>query len=319
MTLNKIQKPIYDWLLSKTGYLKCSPKVIAKNYPKTVDIKHIIVALEQARITDKKTREVVAASLVKKVTLNQAIEVVKKANNLETRAPKINIKKSEKVDANNILIIGDTHYPFIREGYLEHLLKSKRDYNCGTIIHIGDVVDNAYSSFHETNPDGHSAGDELEYAIDQLKVMYKEFPKVKVCLGNHDQIINRKAFSSGLSKRWIKGLDEVLEVPGWNFDMEHIEHGVLFTHGTGTSGQNAAYNKALNRRMSVVQGHLHSESNIRYNVSKNDIIYGMQVGCGVDDRKYAFDYAKANPRKFIISCGIILNKGKLPILLPMDL
>lgn len=293
MKLNKTQKPIYDWLLTKSSYLKCSPKVVAKYYPKKVSSKDIQIALEQARINDK------------------SINTPKKGI--------IFIQKSEKLDSDNILIIGDTHYPFMREGYLEHLLKSKKDYKCGTIIHIGDVVDNAYSSFHETNPDGHSAGDELEYAIDQLKVMYKEFPKVKVCLGNHDQIINRKAFSSGLSKRWIKGLDEVLEVPGWNFDMEHVEHGVLFTHGTGTSGQNAAYNKALNRRMSVVQGHLHSESNIRYNVSKNDIIYGMQVGCGVDDRKYAFDYAKANPRKFIISCGVILNKGKLPILLPMDL
>jgi predicted phosphodiesterase len=289
MVLNKIQKPIYDWLLSKTGYLKCSPKVVAKNYPKKVDIKHIIIALEQARIK------------------------------MKANVPKVNIKKSISVDPNNILVIGDTHYPFMREGYLEHLMKCRKDYNCGTIIHIGDVVDNAYSSFHETNPDGHSAGDELEYAVDQLQTMYKEFPKVKVCLGNHDLIINRKAFSSGLSKRWIKGLEDVLEVPGWNFDIEHVEHNVLFTHGTGTSGQNAAYNKALNRRMSVVQGHLHSESNIRYNVSKNDIIYGMQVGCGVDDRKYAFDYAKANPRKFIISCGVILNKGKLPILLPMDL
>ena len=289
MVLNKIQKPIYDWLLLNPGYLKCSPKVVGKYYPKKVDVKHVIIALEQARIKMK-------ASL-----------------------PKVNIKKSTNLDPNNILVIGDTHYPFMREGYLEHLIKCRKDYNCGTIIHIGDVVDNAYSSFHETNPDGHSAGDELEYAVDQLKTMYKEFPKVRVCLGNHDLIINRKAFSSGLSKRWIKGLEDVLEVPGWNFDIEHTEHNVLFTHGTGTSGQNAAYNKALNRRMSVVQGHLHSESNIRYNVSKNDIIYGMQVGCGVDDRKYAFDYAKANPRKFIISCGVILNKGKLPILLPMDL
>jgi predicted phosphodiesterase len=293
MTLNKTQQSIYDWLLTKDSYLKCSPKIVSKYYPQKAKSKDVQIALEQARIF-KKTQKFVNPS-------------------------KINIIKSSNEDTNNILIIGDTHHPFMREGYLEHLLKAKKDYNCGIIIHIGDVVDNAYSSFHETNPDGHSAGDELEYAIEQLKVMYKEFPKVKVCLGNHDQIINRKAFSAGLSKRWVKGLDEVLEVPGWNFDMEHVEHGVLFTHGTGTSGQNAAYNKALNRRMSVVQGHLHSESNIRYNVSKNDIIYGMQVGCGVDDRKYAFDYAKANPRKFIISCGVILNKGKLPILLPMDL
>lgn len=224
-----------------------------------------------------------------------------------------------QLSEDNILVIGDTHFPFEREGYIEFLEKTRLEYKCKTVIHIGDVVDNAYSSFHETNPDGHSAGDELSYAIEKLKDLYKVFPKVKVCLGNHDLIINRKAFSSGLSKRWIKGLDDVLEVPGWDFDLEHVVHNVMFTHGTGTSGQNAAYNKALNIRMSTVQGHLHSEANIRYNVSKNDIIFAMQVGCGVDDRKYAFDYAKANPRKFIISCGVVLNRGKLPIIIPMDL
>lgn len=56
MKLSKIQKPIYDWLLSKTGYLKCSPKVIAKNYPKKVSSKDIQIALEQARINTKRIK-----------------------------------------------------------------------------------------------------------------------------------------------------------------------------------------------------------------------------------------------------------------------
>lgn len=302
MILNKKQELIYTWLKEKPGYLKCSPKVIAKNYPNKSITKDIEIALQAARLDTK-----VKPTLKQQEKDGWTKEIVKS----------VGFNKSFNPD--NILVIGDTHYPFQREGYLEHLLKCRTDYSCGTIIHIGDVIDNAYSSFHETNPDGHSAGDELEFAAEQLQEMYKHFPKVKVCLGNHDLIINRKAFSSGLSKRWIKGLDEVLNVSGWEFDIEHVVNGVLFTHGTGTSGQNAAYNKALNRRMSVVQGHLHSEANIRYNVSKSDIIFGMQVGCGVDDRKYAFDYAKANPRKFIISCGVVLNKGKLPIVLPMNL
>lgn len=231
----------------------------------------------------------------------------------------ISIKLIFKGDPNNTLVIGDTHIPFEREGYLEHCIEVSRRYNCGNVIHIGDVIDSAYSSFHETNPDGLSAGDELEYAVEKIKDWYKSFPRVKVCLGNHDLIINRKAFSSGLSKRWIKGLNEVLEVPNWDFDLEHMLHGVLYTHGTGTSGNNAAYNKALQKRISVVQGHLHSEASVRWNVSEVDRIFAMQVGCGVDDKKYAFDYAKAFPRKFIMSCGVVLNKGTLPIIEPMKL
>lgn len=237
----------------------------------------------------------------------------------EVKSKTISIKNIYKGDTDNTLIIGDTHIPFEREGYLDHCIEVMRRYNCGNVIHIGDVIDSAYSSFHETNPDGLSAGDELEYAVEKIKDWYKAFPRVKVCLGNHDLIINRKAFSSGLSKRWIKGLNEVLEVPNWDFDLEHMLHGVLYTHGTGTSGNNAAYNKALQKRISVVQGHLHSEASIRWNVSEVDRIFAMQVGCGVDDKKYAFDYAKAFPRKFIMSCGVVLNRGTLPIIEPMKL
>ncbi len=65
MKLNKLQKPIYDWLLLKTGYLKCSPKVIAKNYPKKVSSKDIQIALEQARIVSKKQVEKVSAVAMK--------------------------------------------------------------------------------------------------------------------------------------------------------------------------------------------------------------------------------------------------------------
>ena len=224
-----------------------------------------------------------------------------------------------KLEDSNVLIIGDTHFPFEREGYLEHCLEIQKKYKCNKVYHIGDVVDNCFSSFHETNPDGHSASDELSMAIDKVKIWADAFPSVKICLGNHDLIINRKAFSSGLSTRWIKGLSEVLECPKWQFDLEFIDNNILYTHGTGTSGENAAYNKALNKRISVIQGHLHSVANIKYNVSQNDVLFAMQVGCGVDDKRYAFDYAKAFPKKFVVSCGVVVDNGRLPIIELMKL
>lgn len=294
---------LIKFLLKKPGYLKKSVKEVNKSLKSNYSKKEFLSAKANVR------------SRFKANAYNPENHVLSpvEEKRLAISSRFINYNK------NNILIIPDTHFPFEREGSLEFLKEVQKEYKCGQIVHIGDVIDNAYSSFHESNPDGHSAADELEYAIEHLKPFYDTFPKAKVCLGNHDMIINRKAFSSGLSKRWIKGLDEVLETPGWTYDLEHEIFGVLFTHGIGTSGANAAYNKALNRRMSVVQGHLHSEASIRWNVSKTDIIFGMQVGCLVDDRKYAFDYAKANPRKFIISCGVLLNSGKQPIIIPMNI
>lgn len=224
-----------------------------------------------------------------------------------------------KGNPNNVLVIGDTHIPFERDGYLEHCRKVQEDYNCGTVIHIGDVIDNNYSSYHETNPDGHSAGDELQMAIDKLKDWYYTFPNVKVCLGNHDQIIQRKAFTTGLSKRWIRGLNEVLQVPNWEFDLEHHIDDVIYTHGTGTSSDRAAFQRALNRRRSIVSGHLHTTASITWNVSDMDRIFAMNVGCGIDDAQYSFDYAKTFSKKSIVSCGVVLNKGKIPIIIPMEL
>ena len=43
----------------------------------------------------------------------------------------------------------------------------------------------------------------------------------------------------------------------------------------------------------------------------------MQVGCGVDRESYAMAYAKFFPKTYKIACGVILDNGKLPIILPL--
>ena len=37
----------------------------------------------------------------------------------------------------------------------------------------------------------------------QLKDWYKAFPVAKICLGNHDLLVQRKAKTAGLSKHFI--------------------------------------------------------------------------------------------------------------------
>ena len=109
-------------------------------------------------------------------------------------------------DANErrILVIGDLHEPFTKKGYIEHCMAVREKYNTNHTIFIGDVIDNHYASFHATDPDGYGAGFELERTTDRISRWYDEFPEADVVLGNHDRIINRKAFASGISKRWIK-------------------------------------------------------------------------------------------------------------------
>jgi len=218
-----------------------------------------------------------------------------------------------------VLVIGDLHAPFIKEGYLEHCRAVYRKYKCNRVIFIGDILDNHYTSFHPTDPDGYGAGDELERAVREIQKWYKAFPNAEVVIGNHDRLAIRKAFASGVSKFWIKDYSEVLGTPNWKFDVSFEHNGVLYIHGEGGGGINGALVKALNKRLSIVQGHFHTESHIRWNASDTDLLFAMQVGCGVDDKAYAMEYAKLNTKKSIIACGVVLDNGTLPILEPMKI
>lgn len=228
------------------------------------------------------------------------------------------ILKLRQKDNRNVLVIGDLHAPFTREGYLEHCIDVYDEYNCNEVVQIGDVIDNHYSSFHEPTPDGYGAGEELDRAIAVIQKWYKAFPKAKVCIGNHDAIICRKAFSSGVSNKWIRSYSEVLGTSGWDFQQEHKIDNVTYVHGTGSSGKGAT--KRLREwHTSIVQGHIHTEAYVDWYCNKENKLFAMQVGCGVDDRSYAMAYAKNFTKKYIVSCGVVLNNGTLPIVVPMSL
>lgn len=220
-------------------------------------------------------------------------------------------KKQQK--NKNVLVIGDLHEPFCLDGYLEHCIETYNKYNCNEVVFIGDIIDNHASSYHETDPDGYSAGQELKLAIQRIKQWYNAFPKATVIIGNHDRLIMRKAYSSGLSKMWIKDYAEVLGTPGWNFT-ESIEiDDVLYIHGEGGTAR-ARVRRDL---QSVVQGHLHSQAYIDWCVGAKFKLFGMQVGCGIDHKSYAMAYGKEGPKP-AIACGVILQ-GEVPINIMMNL
>lgn len=219
----------------------------------------------------------------------------------------------------NTLAIADLHEPFCREGYLEFNKDLYKKYNCKRVVFMGDLIDNHYPSFHTTDPDGYGGAMELDKAIEKLEKWYKAFPEAYVCEGNHDAIIKRKAYEAGIPKKWIKDYSDMFKTPNWEYAEQFEFDGVLYRHGTGTSGDNAAFKTALYARKSVVQGHLHSFASVQYSASDNDRIFGLQVGCGVDQKAYSFAYAKNFPRKFIVSSGLILNEGKVAFPILMDL
>ena len=89
---------------------------------------------------------------------------------------------------------------------------------------------------------------------------------------------------------------------------------VNINHGEGGTAR-AKMKKEL---QSQIQGHLHSDLYVDFIVGKNFRIFGMQVGSGIDNKSYAMAYGK-NFKKPAIGCGVLLNKGTLPIVIPMQL
>lgn len=237
-----------------------------------------------------------------------------------TPRKKKNLPLPFKGNPKNVLVVGDIHLPFSREGYLEFCHSMQVKHNAGTIIIIGDEVDLCAFSQYEKDPDGLSAGDEIKAAYEGLKDWFAVFPVAKCCIGNHTSRIYRKAKEAGIPKGVLKTYKEIWNAPkGWEWADSFDVHGVHYTHGTGTSGPQAAVRRAVLNQQSTVMGHLHSEASIQYSVSKKHKLFGMIVGCGVDDDAYAFHYGKDMVRKSVISCAVVLDGGKLPIIELMNL
>tara|TARA_R110000764_G_scaffold68614_1_gene142301 strand:- start:166 stop:885 length:720 start_codon:yes stop_codon:yes gene_type:complete len=224
------------------------------------------------------------------------------------------LKTMREQEVRNVLVIGDLHEPFCLDAYLNFCYHNYVKYNCNQVIFIGDIIDNHYSSYHETCPDGMSGGEELQLAVTKIQKWYKTFPHAHVIIGNHDRLIMRKAQTSDIPKAWIKSYKEVLGVPGWEFVERHEQDGVQYIHGEGGT----ARTKCRADMMNTVQGHLHTQCYTEHYVGQNYRIFGTQVGCGIDFTTYAMAYAKYG-RKPAIGCSVILENGTIPINILMDL
>jgi len=222
-------------------------------------------------------------------------------------------------DRRNVLVIGDTHLPFEHKGYLDFCNDVRKQEKCGTIVHIGDLVDNHSISYHDHDPDLWSPEYEMQQVDKILVDWFKVFPELTLTKGNHDCLVDRKGKTVGLPKRCFTPYRDIWKLPdGW-VDVFHIDiDGVLYKHGTKLSGKWAHYNQAIKNRQSTVMGHLPASAGIAFTASEKDCIFGMNVGCGVDAKAAAFAYGEDFPEKPIVSCGVVYN-GRDPRLFMMDL
>lgn len=218
----------------------------------------------------------------------------------------------------NVLAIADTQHPFDHEDYLPFLLEVKKKYKCDTVVHVGDEIDNHALGDYDHDPDGYSAGHELLKAIERLKPYQNAFPEMFICDSNHTARILKRAFKSGIPRGYMREFKEVINAPRkWKWDESWEFDGVLYKHGLGYTGTLGALNAAKDAHKPCVIGHLHSDAGILYFNNGKELIFGMNVGCGIDAAAYAFRYGKDCRKKPVTSCGAITS-GR-PYLLTMNL
>jgi len=219
----------------------------------------------------------------------------------------------------SVLVISDLHIPYHHLDAFAFLKALKKKYKPDLIVNIGDELDHHAISMHEHNPDLMSAGDELKQSKEYVRDLEKIFPEMTIVHSNHSSLVYRRALKYGLPKDYLKSYNEFLGVgEGWKWVDDYtvtLSDGsrCFFTHGISADVLKVAAQYGMN----TVQGHFHTKFSIGYFSNPDALIWGMQVGCLINQKSMAFDYAKNFKSRFIVGCGMIID-GQ-PKLMPMVL
>ena len=220
----------------------------------------------------------------------------------------------------SVLVVGDLHIPFEVSDYLSFCREIYKRVKCEKVVLIGDIVDNHSMSYFDKDPDGWSPADEMREADKHLKEWFKAFPEAFLCRGNHDRMVDRKSKTVGLPSRVFLPFRDIWNLPkkwqdGFSFEVDKV----VYQHGTGYSGDNAHLKAAYNNRQSTVIGHTHAQCAVGYLANEKDCVFGMNVGCGIRRKSYAFEYGRDFKKKPIVSCGVVTDKGRYAQVFPMAL
>lgn len=228
-------------------------------------------------------------------------------------------KVDDKEDNSRILFISDMHIPYHHQDTIAFLKHLKAKYNPTRVICLGDELDKHALSYHDSDPDLPSAGDELKKSLPVIQELFEIFPKMDIIESNHGSLVWRKAKTFGIPKHYIKSYNDVLGVDSgwkWSFDLTiNLPNGQkCYVHHGKTSN---IIQLSQQMGMCAVQGHFHESFKIDYWGNPTGLYWGMQCGCLIDDDTMAFNYNNVNIKRPIIGTGLVIDS--MPILTPMIL
>ncbi len=238
-------------------------------------------------------------------------------NTVPRKKPSSAKKQAEEHDNSRILLISDMHIPYHHPDTVEFLQHLKEKYNPTKVVSLGDELDKHALSFHDSDPDLPSAGDELRMSLPVIAQLHKIFPKMDILDSNHGSLVYRKSKHHGIPRHYLRSYREVLEVDeGWTWhheltlDLPH-DRKVYLCHGKMADVTKLSQQTG----MCAIQGHYHNGFKVEYWGNSFQLYWAMQVGCLIDDKSLAFSYNKLTVKRPVIGTGLIID-GQ-PILEPL--
>lgn len=218
-----------------------------------------------------------------------------------------------------ILTVSDLHIPAHHPQAFDFLKELKKIVRPQIVIGGGDELDKHALSFHDSDPDLPSAGDELKISKKYIWQLKKIFPEMTLLHSNHSSLIYRRALKHGMPRAYLRSYNEFLELDKkwkWVDDLNlTLSDGseCYFVHGMASEG----IKLAMQYGKHVCQFHFHSKFQIQYFSNPDSLVWSMQCGCLTKQSKLNFLYSKNHRLRFVIGTGAIID-GQ-PRLFPMVL
>lgn len=220
-----------------------------------------------------------------------------------------------------ILVIGDLHGNCMHPEAVKFLSDIKKVHKPELVVQVGDLWDGYNFSRYLQDPDTPNAEAEIESTIEALSPLYKLFPEMRICYGNHDLRHLKKALDLKIPSSLFRSVKDILGCPeGWQFSdywqYEDEDAGpILFHHGEYYGGPNLA-NMLQTLRTNHIIGHIHSEGgHILYQNNGLNTVWAANAGCLIDLESYAFRYAKKSRYKGVNGALLVIDGS--PFFLPM--
>ncbi len=224
------------------------------------------------------------------------------------------------------LFISDLQIPFAAPKALAFCKSVQKEFKipAENICCVGDEVDEYFGSQFKKDPDAlHTPNSEIRVSREMLQSWYKAFPLMKLAISNHGLRWAKKAFEAEIPSQMLKPYQEIIGAPsGWVWKDRWLIKGakvpILMIHGMGYGGQSGARNAAIDAGMNTVIGHLHSHAGVSYVNTVGQKIWGLNTGCLIDEKAYAFNYGRDMRHKPVLGVGVVLDGGLTPLFIPYE-